>query len=235
MIPLRDTIPTRTVPFVTRLLVVANVAAFVLEVLQGDRLDAFVDTFAFVPARLFRPDLFPGWTTGAAVVTIFTAMFLHGGLLHLVGNMLFLWIFGDNVEDALGHGRFLVFYLVCGVSATLVQAFLAPAMTVPNLGASGASAGVLGAYFVLYPRARVVTIVPLFILFPLVEVPAGLYLLVWFAMQFWMGSAQLASGGRGAAQGGVAFWAHVGGFVAGVVWVLLMRPRRTPPARYRIT
>ncbi len=235
MIPLRDTIPTRTVPFVTRLLVVANVAVFVLEVLQGDRLDAFVDTFAFVPARLLRPDLFPGWTTGAAVVTIFTAMFLHGGLLHLVGNMLFLWIFGDNVEDALGHGRFLVFYLVCGVSATLVQAFLAPAMTVPNLGASGAIAGVLGAYFLLYPRARVVTIVPLFILFPLVEVPAGLYLLVWFAMQFWMGSAQLASGGHGAAQGGVAFWAHVGGFVAGVVWVLLMRPRRTPPARYRIT
>jgi membrane associated rhomboid family serine protease len=221
---------------VTRLLLVANVAAFVLEILQGDRLDAFVNTFAFVPARFFHPELFAGWTTGASAVTIFTAMFLHGGFLHLAGNMLFLWIFGDNVEDALGHGRFLFFYLVCGVSATLLQAFLSPASTVPNLGASGAIAGVLGAYFVLYPRARVVTVIPLFILFPLVEVPAGLYLLGWFLLQFWMGSSQLASVGRGgAAAGGVAFWAHVGGFVAGVAWVLLFRPKRPPPAKFRIT
>lgn len=236
MIPLRDTIPRRTVPFVTHLLLAANVAAFVLEVLQGDRLDAFVDTFAFVPARLFHPELFPGWTAGASAVTIFTAMFLHGGFLHLAGNLLFLWIFADNVEDALGHARFLLFYLVCGVSATLLQAFLSPASAIPTLGASGAIAGVLGAYFVLYPRARVVTVVPLFVLFPLVEVPAGLYLLGWFLMQFWMGSSQLASAGRGAADGGgVAFWAHVGGFVAGVAWVLLFRPKRAPPARYRIS
>ena len=235
MIPLRDTIPTRTVPFLTRLLVVANVAAFVLELLQGARLDAFVDTFGFVPARLFRPDLFPGWTTGAAVVTIFTAMFLHGGFLHLAGNLLYLWIFGDNVEDALGHGRFLLFYLVCGTSATLVQAFLSPGSRIPNVGASGAIAGILGAYFVLFPRARVVTVVPLFILFPLVELPAGLYLLGWFLLQFWLGTSQLASTGRGAEQGGVAFWAHVGGFVAGVLWVLVFRPRRAPPARYRIS
>jgi membrane associated rhomboid family serine protease len=236
VIPLRDTIPRRTIPFTTRLVLAVNVAAFVLEVLQGDRLDAFVNTFAFVPARLFHPGMFPGWTTGASVVTIFTAMFLHGGLLHLAGNMLYLWIFGDNVEDALGHARFLLFYLVCGVSATLLQAFLSPASTIPNLGASGAIAGVLGAYFVLYPRARVVTIVPLFIFFPLVEIPAGLYLLGWFLMQFWMGSAQLASASRGApAGGGVAFWAHVGGFVAGIAWLLVFRPKRTPPARYRIS
>ena len=235
MIPLRDTIPRRTVPFVMRLILVANVAGFVLEMLQGDRLDAFVNTFAFVPARLFHPGLFPGWTTGATVVTIFTAMFLHGGLLHLAGNMLFLWIFADNVEDALGHGRFLLFYLVCGVGATLVQGFLAPASTIPNLGASGAIAGVLGAYFVLYPRARVVTMVPLFVLFPLVEIPAGLYLLGWFLMQFWMGSSQLASAGHGMEQGGVAFWAHVGGFLVGVAWALLFRAKRAPAARYRIS
>jgi membrane associated rhomboid family serine protease len=236
VIPLRDTIPRRTVPFTTRLLLAANVAAFVLEVLQGDQLDAFVNAFAFVPARFFHPELFPGWTAGASAVTIFTAMFLHGGFLHLAGNMLFLWIFGDNVEDALGHARFLLFYLVCGLSATLVQAFLSPASTIPNLGASGAIAGVLGAYFVLYPRARVVTIVPLFVLFPLVEIPAGLYLLGWFLLQFWMASSQLASPGWGAPNGGgVAFWAHVGGFVAGVAWVLLFRPKRTPPARYRIS
>ncbi len=236
MIPLRDTIPRRTVPFVTRLFVVANVAAFVLEMLQGARLDAFVNTFAFVPARLFHPELFPGWTAGASIVTMFTAMFLHGGFLHLAGNMLFLWIFGDNVEDALGHSRFLLFYFVSGVGATLLQAFLAPTSTIPNLGASGAIAGVLGAYFVLYPRARVVTVVPLFILFPLVEIPAGLYLLGWFLMQFWMASSQLASLGRGGPdQGGVAFWAHVGGFVVGVAWVLLFRSRRAPAARYRIS
>jgi membrane associated rhomboid family serine protease len=202
--------------------------------LQGDRLEAFVNRFAFIPARLFHPALFPGWTAGSAVVTIFTAMFLHGGLLHLAGNMLFLWIFADNVEDALGHGRFLFFYLVCGAFATLVQAFLAPDSRVPNLGASGAIAGVLGAYFVLFPRARIVTIVPLFVLFPLVEIPAGLYLLGWFLLQFWMGSSQLASAGRGT-EGGVAFGAHVGGFVAGVAWALLFRVKRAPAARYRIS
>ena len=234
MIPLRDTIPVRTVPFVTRLLVIANVAAFLLELLQGESLDAFVQAFAFVPDRFFHPELY-GYTTGAAAFTILTAMFLHGGFLHLLGNMLFLWIFGDNVEDALGHFRYLVFYLTAGAGATLLQAFISPASTVPNLGASGAIAGILGAYFVYYPRARVVTVIPLFVLFPLVEVPAGLYLLGWFALQFWMGSAQLTRAGRAAAEGGgVAFWAHVGGFVVGVAWALVFRPTREPAARYRI-
>ncbi len=235
MIPLRDTISTRTVPFVTRLLVTLNVAVFLLELLQGAGLDAFVETYAFVPDRLFRPDIY-GWTFGAAALTILTSMFLHGGLLHLLGNMLFLWIFGDNVEDTLGHFRYLVFYGTAGAGAMLLQAFLAPSSTVPNLGASGAIAGILGAYFVYYPRARIVTVVPLFFLFPLIEIPAALYLLGWFALQFWMGSAQLASPGRGAAaQGGVAFWAHVGGFVVGVAWALLFRPAREPAARYRIS
>ena len=235
MIPLRDTIRTRTVPFVTRLLVVANVAAFVLEFLQGENLDAFLETFAFIPLRFFNPELV-GWTLGDAVVTIFTAMFLHGGLAHLLGNMLFLWIFGDNVEDALGHFRFLIFYLAAGLCATLLQAFLSPSSTIPNLGASGAIAGVLGAYLVYYPRARIVTVVPLFILFPVVELPASVYLLGWFALQFWMGSEQLTRAGRAAAShGGVAFWAHVGGFVFGVAWALIFRPSRQPQAAYRIS
>jgi membrane associated rhomboid family serine protease len=235
MIPLRDTIRTRTVPFVTRLLVVANVAAFVLELLQGENLDAFLETFAFIPIRFFHPEL-AGWTFSGAVVTIFTAMFLHGGILHLAGNMLFLWIFGDNVEDALGHFRFLFFYLAAGVSATLLQALLSPSSAIPNLGASGAIAGVLGAYFVYYPRARIVTVVPLFILFPVIELPAGVYLLGWFALQFWMGSEQLTRAGRAAAaHGGVAFWAHVGGFVFGVAWAAIFRPSRRPPPVYRIS
>ena len=235
MIPLRDTIRTRTVPFVTRLLVVANVAIFVLEFLQGENLDAFLETFAFIPLRFFHPELV-GWTFSDAALTISTAMFLHGGLAHLLGNMLFLWIFGDNVEDALGHFRFLVFYLAAGACATLLQAFLSPSSAIPNLGASGAIAGILGAYFVYYPRARIVTVVPLFILFPIVELPAGVYLLGWFALQFLMGSEQLTRAGRAAAShGGIAFWAHVGGFVCGVAWALIFRPSRRPEAAFRIS
>lgn len=235
MIPLRDTIPNRTFPFFTRLLVVANVAVFLVELLAGDDLDALVQTFAFIPARFFHPELF-GWTFGAACVSIVTAMFLHGGFMHLLGNMLFLWIFGDNVEDALGHFRFLAFYLVAGAGATLLQALLSPASTVPNLGASGAIAGILGAYLVYYPRARIVTVVPLFILFPIIEIPAGLYLLGWFGLQFWMGTTQLASASRSVPhEGGVAFWAHVGGFIVGVAWALVLRPARVPAARFRIS
>lgn len=234
MIPLRDTIPSRTVPVVTHLLVGLNVAAFAVQLMQGARLDLFVERWAFVPAKLFSPSLAGGGTVPLAAVTLVTSMFLHGGLLHLAGNLLYLWIFGDNVEDALGHGRYLVFYLACGVAAALLQGALSPASTVPTLGASGAIAGVLGAYFVLFPRARVVTVVPLFVLFPLVEVPAGLYLLFWFLFQFWMGGKSLVSGAAGAAQGGVAWWAHVGGFVAGLVLLLVFRPRRRAAARYAI-
>lgn len=231
MIPLRDTIPSRTVPFVTHLLLAVNVAAFLVQVAQGARLDLFVERWAFVPAKLFTPSLYGGGTLPAAALTLVTSMFLHGGLLHLGGNLLYLWIFADNVEDVLGHGRFLAFYLACGVAAALLQGALSPASTIPTLGASGAIAGVLGAYFVLFPRARVVTIVPLFVLFPLVEVPAGLYLLFWFLFQFWMGGRSLATGAAGAAQGGVAWWAHVGGFVAGLLFLLVLRPRRRASAR----
>jgi membrane associated rhomboid family serine protease len=234
VIPIRDTVPSRTVPLVNHLLVAANVAAFAFEWLQGSRLDAFLWRWAFVPARLFHPGYYEGWSFLAAAATIFTAMFLHAGLLHLAGNLLFLWIFGDNVEDALGHFRYLVFYLGSGVGATLLQAVLSRGSEVPNLGASGAIAGVLGAYFVLYPRAKVVTLVPLFLFFPLIEVPAGLYLLGWFLWQFWMGSASIVSGAQGAAQGGVAWWAHVGGFVTGLLLLWALLPARRPPPRYSI-
>jgi membrane associated rhomboid family serine protease len=219
---------------VNNLLILANVGAFVLEWLQGDRLGDFLWRHAFVPARFFHPGLYAGWTFPAAIGTIFTAMFLHGGLMHLGGNMLYLWIFGDNVEDDLGHGRYLLFYLGSGVGATLLQASLSAGSEVPSLGASGAIAGVLGAYFVLFPRARVVTVVPLFIFFPLVEVPAGLYLLAWFLLQFWMGSASMASGAHAASQGGVAWWAHIGGFIAGLVLLYWLRPARRPAPRYSI-
>lgn len=233
MIPLRDSVPRRTYPFTNNLLIGLNVAAFLLQLSQGPDLTAFLGRWAFVPDRLLHPAAW-GMAPLTSLATVFTSMFLHGGLLHLAGNLLYLWIFGDNVEDALGHFRYLLFYLAAGLAAAALQTVLNPASSVPNIGASGAIAGVLGGYFVLYPRARVVTLVPLIFLFPLIEVPAALYLLFWFLMQFWMGSANLASAARHPEAGGVAWWAHVGGFLAGVLLVRPFRPRRRPPVRYRI-
>jgi len=235
LIPLRDTIPTRTVPLVNGALIAACIGVWVLQLVSGNGGETLVRAFGFVPARLFHAgELGPG-SLPIGVLGLFSSMFLHGGLLHLAGNMLFLWIFGDNVEDALGHGRYLFFYLGCGVLAALLQGLFATASLVPMVGASGAIAGVLGAYFVLYPHARVVTVVPLFFLFPLVEVPAFLFLLLWFLLQFWQGSAALVTSGKaGAAAGGVAWWAHVGGFAAGIALLALLKPRRRPAPRYWI-
>jgi membrane associated rhomboid family serine protease len=155
-------------------------------------------------------------------------MILHGGFLHFGGNMLYLWIFGDNVEDRLGHGRFLVFYLLCGVAAALAQTMMAPNSPVPMIGASGAIAGVMGAYLVLYPRSKIVTLLPIFFFIQLIEVPAVFFLGVWFLMQFVSGVGSVASAGEPA--GGVAFWAHVAGFVAGLGGVLAFRR----PERQRV-
>ncbi len=219
VIPLRDTIPTRTTPFFTHLFLAANIAAFLVQAVSEV---AFTEHFAFVPARFFDPMAF-GSTTGTEVLTLFSSMFLHGGLLHLGGNMLYLWIFGDNVEEAFGHGRFVVVYLASGLAATALQTLFDPGSVVPHVGASGAIAGILGAYLVFFPHGRVLTLVPLFVFFPLVEVPAFLYLIFWFGMQFLSGSAALFSSASGG--GGVAWWAHVGGFVAGVAFAFAWKPR----------
>lgn len=232
MIPLRDSIPRRTFPLVTIGLIAANVFAFFVEVSQGRLVEELLLRYAFVPDRFFHPATWGGPSLATTVLPVFSSMFLHGGIAHLAGNLLFLWIFGDNLEDELGHGRFLLFYLACGAAATLAQGLADTRSIVPTIGASGAIAGVLGGYLVLFPRARIVTLVPLFVLFPLVELPAVLYLLLWFLFQFLMGSAGLASG-TGAA-GGVAYWAHIGGFVAGLLTVGLFRPRRRPAATYRL-
>src|SRR5258705_12919980 len=157
-------------------------------------------------------------------------MFLHGGLLHVAGNMLYLWIFGDNVEDRMGHGRFLVFYLLCGVAAALAQTITGPDSVVPMVGASGAIAGVMGAYFVLYPRSRIVTLVTLFIFFQVIEVPAIFFLGIWFVMQFLSGVGSIVSSVRGGPAGGVSFAAHVAGFVAGISGVIVFRR----PERQRV-
>ena len=163
MIPLRDIIPSRTTPFVTVTLIVLNTLVFFYQLSLGPAIEEFVLYFGLVPAAF-------SW------ITVFTSMFLHGGFLHFAGNMLYLWIFGDNVEDRMGHGRFLFFYLLCGVGAALAQTITDPASVIPMVGASGAIAGVMGAYFVLYPRSRILTLVPIFFFIQLIEVPAIFFL-----------------------------------------------------------
>ena len=217
MIPLRDVIPSRTTPYVTVTLIVLNGLIFAYQFLLGSGVQEFIYVFGLVPAEFSWP-------------TVFTSMFLHGGLMHAGGNMLYLWIFGDNVEDRMGHGRFVVFYLLCGVAAALAQTWMSPGSLVPMVGASGAIAGVMGAYFVLYPKSRIVTLLPLIIFFQVIEVPALVFLGIWFLMQFVSGLGSLAvTSTDGAAQmaGGVAFWAHVAGFAAGLVGVwFFRRPER---------
>jgi membrane associated rhomboid family serine protease len=215
MIPLRDIIPSRTTPVVTIALIAINVLVFLYELSLGRAVDAFTLYWGLVPAAF-------SW------VTVLTSMFLHGGLLHVAGNMLYLWIFGDNVEDRMGHGRFLVFYLLCGVAAALAQTITAPDSVIPMVGASGAIAGVMGAYFVLYPKSRIVTLIPIFFL-QVIEVPAILFLGIWFLMQFLSGLGSIVSVASGST-GGVAFWAHVAGFVAGISGVVVFRR----PERQRV-
>ncbi|HWS15322.1 MAG TPA: rhomboid family intramembrane serine protease, partial [Candidatus Methylomirabilis sp.] len=195
---------------VTYLLIAANLGIFFYEISLGESLPPFLERYALIPARF----LGGGRLSFRELLTPVSAMFLHGGWMHVLGNMLYLYIFGDNVEDTLGHGRYLLFYLACGVASFAVQIGFQPASAVPNVGASGAIAGVLGAYFFLFPRARVVTLLPLFVFFTVVEIPAVVFLGLWFLIQFLSGTVSL---GYSAAAGGVAWWAHVGGFVAGVV------------------
>jgi membrane associated rhomboid family serine protease len=242
MIPLKDDVPSRGAPVVTMLLIGLNVAAFLYQFsleMSGagpahrgapGAAEALIFEFGLIPCRLTGScsttslpivlDDFPH-----PFVTVFTAMFLHGGLLHLAGNMLYLWIFGDNVEDTLGHGRFLIFYLVAGVAAALVQTFLSPASRIPMIGASGAVSGVLGAYLLLFPYASVLTLVTFGFFIRFVHIPALIVLGFWIVLQFVYG--YLALDARGAEAGGVAWFAHIGGFLAGIVLLLAIRPRRS--------
>jgi membrane associated rhomboid family serine protease len=222
VIPLRDTIPSRTAPLVTVALIAVNVLVFLHETTLGPYLPQFIEHYGLVPY------VFVHWTEQfgspldpARFLPLFTSMFWHGGWAHLLGNMLYLWIFGDNVEDRLGHGRFLLFYVGCGLVAALTQVALSPDSTLPTVGASGAIAGVLGAYLVSFPRSRVLTLV---LIWP-VEIPAIAYLVFWFVLQVFSGVASL---GQADAAGGVAWWAHIGGFLAGIAGVTLFAPRSRP-------
>jgi membrane associated rhomboid family serine protease len=226
VIPLRDTIPSKSAPLVTVALIVVNALVFLHEAALGPYLPHFVYTYGLVPARFVD---WPGNPLDPArFLPLFTSMFWHGGWLHLFGNMLYLWIFGDNVEDRLGHGRYLFFYLACGLGAALTQIALSPASAVPTVGASGAIAGVLGAYLVSFPRSRVLTLIPIIIIPWFVEIPAVVYLVLWFAVQLLSGVASLH---LPASAGGIAWWAHIGGFIAGIVGVLILAPATRRRAR----
>ena len=217
MIPLKDDNPTRTFPFVNYALIVACVLVFFWEVSLGAHMQAAVLSFGLIPDVLLGDARLPAELAAVpAWMTVFTSMFLHGGWMHLIGNMLYLWIFADNVEDRLGHSRFVIFYLLCGIAAALAQALPDPQSQIPMVGASGAISGVLGAYLLMYPRAHVLVLIPLGFVSQLVRLPALLVLGLWFAMQLL--SEMLAPPGAG-----VAFRAHIGGFVAGLLLLPVFR------------
>jgi membrane associated rhomboid family serine protease len=219
MIPIKDRNPTDLFPLVTISIIAANIAVFIYQISQRAMgFEHFTASFALVPAAFLATPFSP-----AQHVSIFISIFLHGGLIHIGGNMLFLWIFGNNIEDYFGHFKFAVFYLACGAVATLAHVFIHPHSSVPVIGASGAISGVLGAYFVLFPRARVLTLVPIFFFLYFVDIPAYFFLGVYIIFQFLNGLPSLA-GGATATQG-VAWFAHIGGFFAGII-LLLILPRR---------
>ena len=218
MIPIRDQIKARRFPLVNTLLIITNIIVFTGQwLLGGDQGGALMYQFAFIPSNFLAAP-----TAFSNVRNIFTAMFMHAGFLHLAGNMLYLWIFGDNVEDAWGHFGYLIFYLAGGVAATLAHVFTNPASVIPTVGASGAIAAVLGAYLVLYPRSHVLTFIPIGYFMTLKLLPASIVLGVWFILQFFSGVLSLG----GPDIGGTAFWAHIGGFITGVLLALLFGKRR---------
>ncbi|MDP3940282.1 MAG: rhomboid family intramembrane serine protease [Deltaproteobacteria bacterium] len=227
MIPIKDENPSRSAPIVTVILIVVNVAVYLWQASVGPEEEYGILRWGLTPIELRGLFTYAhGSFSAQPIVTLFSSMFLHGHLLHLAGNMLFLWIFGNNVEDTLGHFRFVLFYLITGVAGALTQVFTTADPTVSMIGASGAISGVLGAYLVLHPFARIVTLVPLFFYFTVVRIPAFFFLIFWFLIQILGGVA--AQGAKG---GGVAFLAHVGGFVAGIILVRPLARQKIPRAR----
>lgn len=218
MFPLRDNVPSRSWPLITVLLIAANFYVFYQELILSDAaLDRMIHALGLVPAdflaRLAHEPF--AFTTYLPFVT---NLFLHGGWMHILGNMWYLWIFGDNIEDRLGKFRFFFFYILCGVLANAAQVIVDPLSPVPTVGASGAISGVLGAYLMLFPTARIATLIPLFPIFPIIQIPALLFLPVWFLLQLQQGALALFTSGAG-----IAWWAHIGGFAAGFVLVRIVK------------
>lgn len=227
MIPIRDTIPSRRTPFVMYGIIAINALVFFYELGLGPReIQILFHRYGIVPVRYSDSAVGAHFGLLDQAIPFVSSVFLHGGWLHILSNMWSLWIFGDNVEDWFGHTRFALFYVSCGVASGLMHLLFNWGSTLPTIGASGAVAGVMGAYLLLYPRARILTLVPIFFFITFVELPAFVFLGLWFLLQFLSGAAAAASGG---ASGGIAWWAHVGGFVAGAAAVFLLggaRPRK---------
>ena len=227
MLPIRDNVQSKTPQIVTIVLIAINAIIFLFEVSLGSRLNEFLLAFGFTPSKFFH--LLEKGDLLVAILPLFSSIFLHGGWLHIIGNMWFLWIFGDNVEDRMGHVKFLFFYILCGLLAGLSHAFLSSQSSIPTVGASGAIAGVMGAYIILYPRAKIWTLIPIFFFVQFIEIPAFVFLGFWILIQFFVGAFSMGMGSLG----GVAWWAHVGGFAAGALLVFIFRKReRTMPRRF---
>lgn len=229
MIPLKDTTPRQSFPFITVLLIVINFIVFFHQIqLSPAAGDHFVRVYGLVPSRIQLALAGRHYTVAQALVPLFTCMFLHGGWLHIIGNMWFLWIFGGNVEDRMGSASYLLFYLLCGLGSGISQVAFSWGSTVPSIGASGAISGVLGAYIVFFPTSRILSLVPLLVIWFMARIPAWIFIGLWFVVQFLSGLGSLAT----ASTGGVAWWAHVGGFVLGAVLAkpFASTPRRTASA-----
>jgi membrane associated rhomboid family serine protease len=215
MIPIRDTIPTKTYPIVNNALIAINVVFFLVELSQGPGLERFIYIYGLVPARYTIPQIASYFTTGQQLVSLITFMFLHGGFWHLLGNMWSLYIFGDNIEERLGPLRYLTFYMICGLASGLSHLVFNYNSTMPTIGASGAIAGVMGAYFILFPKAKILTLIPIFFIPYFIEIPAFFFLGIWFVFQF------LSAAGSHGQMAGIAWWAHIGGFIFGIIFLKL--------------
>jgi membrane associated rhomboid family serine protease len=232
VIPIRDSEASSRFAPATLALIGLNVAVFVLELYMADHGRRAIFRYAMIPAHIAHPGLGHPLATLHNLATIVTAMFLHAGFLHIAGNMLYLFIFGPGVEQRMGARRYSIFYFLCGIAAALATVAMGPRSRIPVIGASGAIAGILGGYFVLYPRGRITTILPLFVFVQTIEIPAVFYLLAWFTVQLYAG---ISAGAQGPLIGGVAWWAHVGGFLFGVALapMLIHRPKVKRAARQR--
>lgn len=212
MIPLRDTTRSAGFPFINITLIIISVLVFLYQVSLGQNMIIFIYEYGLVPGRVISSASNPG--ISERLFPFVSSMFLHGGWLHLIGNMLFLYIFGDNVEGKMGHFKYLLFYIICGLAAAVFQFITNIHSEIPMVGASGAISGVLGAYIIFFPRSRILTLVPIFFFIQLIHVPAAVFIFIWFILQFLSGVSTL---GAPVETGGVAFWAHIGGFVSGLL------------------
>jgi membrane associated rhomboid family serine protease len=216
MIPIRDTTPSKSVPVVNNTIIGINIVFFLVQLAQGQGQDHFVYLYGLVPAKFTVPQVSAYFSLGQQILSLFTFMFLHGGFMHLIGNMWSLYIFGDNVEERLGPVRYVAFYLLCGLASGMTHLLFNTHSNIPTIGASGAIAGVMGAYFILYPRSRILTLIPIIFIPWFVEIPAFFFLGIWFVLQF------LNAAGSSGQAGGIAWWAHIGGFVFGILFLKLL-------------